>query len=86
MTSPLLYQYALMTGHGVPAKFNFRYVNISRPDAEARLADLRRTRRFDFFCLNDVDVPSEERDLVGARMNEFLEYYFPFPSPFEKQK
>ncbi|MER6916525.1 stealth family protein [Streptomyces sp. NPDC000594] len=86
VTAPLLYQYALMTGRGVPGKFNFRYVNISRPDAEARLADLRRTRRFDFFCLNDVDVPPEEREQVGVRMNTFLEDYFPFPSPYEKQR
>ncbi|MDF3144963.1 MULTISPECIES: stealth family protein [unclassified Streptomyces] len=86
MTAPLLYQYALMTGRGVPGKYSFRYVNISRPDAEKRLADLRRNRRFDFFCLNDVDVPPEEREQVGARMDEFLENYFPFASPFEKQK
>ncbi|MFC9910534.1 stealth family protein [Streptomyces sp. NPDC127197] len=86
MTAPLLYQYALMTGRGVPGKYSFRYVNISRPDAEARLRDLRRNRRFDFFCLNDVDVPPEEREQVGVRMNEFLEDYFPFASPFEKQK
>ncbi|MGW1208170.1 stealth family protein [Streptomyces sp. NPDC002499] len=85
MTAPLLYQYALMTGRGVPGRFSFRYVNISRPDAEARLAELGRTRRFDFFCLNDVDVPPEEREQVGIRMHEFLEDYFPFPSPFEKQ-
>jgi hypothetical protein len=86
MTAPLLYQYALMTGRGVPGKYSFRYVNISRPDAEGRLADLRRSRRFDFFCLNDVDVPPEERERIGARMSEFLEDYFPFASPYEKQK
>ena len=85
MTAPLLYQYALMTGRGVPGKYGFRYVNISRPDAEGRLDELRRNRRFDFFCLNDVDVPPEEREQVGVRMSEFLEDYFPFASPFEKQ-
>ncbi|GLF96559.1 stealth family protein [Streptomyces yaizuensis] len=85
MTAPLLYQYALMTGRGVPGKYNFRYVNISRPDAERRLNDLRRNRRFDVFCLNDVDVPPEEQEQVDIRMREFLEDYFPFPSPFEKQ-
>ncbi|AZM61371.1 MULTISPECIES: stealth family protein [unclassified Streptomyces] len=86
MTAPLLYQYALLTGRGVPGKFAYRYVNISRPDAEERLAGLRRGRRFDFFCLNDVDVPPGERERVAARMNAFLEHYFPFPSPFEKQR
>ncbi|MEY9993133.1 hypothetical protein ABIE67_005165 [Streptomyces sp. V4I8] len=85
MTAPLLYQYALMTGRGVPGKYSFRYVNISRLDAESRLADLRRNRRFDFFCLNDVDMQPDERERVGVRMNEFLEDYFPFASPFEKQ-
>ncbi|MFJ2233094.1 stealth family protein [Streptomyces sp. NPDC087859] len=85
VTAPLLYQYALMTGHGLPGKYSFRYVNISRPDADRRLADLRRSRRFDFFCLNDVDVPPEEREQVSVRMNEFLEDYFPFASPYEKQ-
>jgi hypothetical protein len=85
LTAPLLYQYALMTGRGVPGSFSFRYVNISRPDAEERLHDLRRNRRFDFFCLNDVDVPPEERERVGVRMSEFLDHYFPFPSPFEKR-
>ncbi|MEV7990709.1 stealth family protein [Streptomyces sp. NPDC086077] len=85
MTAPLLYQYSLMTGRGVPGKFGFRYVNISRPDAESRLDDLRQNRRFDFFCLNDVDVPPQERARVSVRMNQFLENYFPFPSPYEKQ-
>ncbi|MES5825193.1 stealth family protein [Streptomyces sp. RG80] len=85
VTAPLLYQYALMTGHGLPGKYSFRYVNISRPDADSRLADLRHNRRFDFFCLNDVDVPPEEREQVSVRMHEFLEDYFPFASPYEKQ-
>ncbi|WP_256362230.1 stealth family protein [Streptomyces sp. TRM70350] len=86
MTAPLLYQYALMTGRGVPGRFSFRYVNISRPDADDRLADLRDNRRFDFFCLNDVDVPPEDREQVSVRMHGFLENYFPFPSPYEKQQ
>ncbi|MCZ4612253.1 stealth family protein [Streptomyces sp. Lzd4kr] len=84
MTAPLLYQYALMTGSGVAGRFSFRYVNISRPDAAGRLSDLLRNRRFDFFCLNDVDVPPEEREQVSVRMHEFLEHYFPFPSFYEK--
>ncbi|MFJ3930359.1 MULTISPECIES: stealth family protein [unclassified Streptomyces] len=85
VTAPLLYNYALMTGRGVPGRYNFRYVNISRPDADKRLSDLRSTRRFDFFCLNDVDVAPEEREQVQDRMAAFLEDYFPFPGPFEKR-
>ncbi|KRV48130.1 sugar phosphotransferase [Wenjunlia vitaminophila] len=85
MTAPLLYQYALITGRGFAAKFKFRYVNISRPDADKRLDNLLRTRRFDFFCLNDVNVPPEEREAVSLRMHSFLEEYFPIPSQFEKK-
>lgn len=84
MTAPLLYQYALLSGRGYAARFNFRYVNISRDDADRRLEQLQRQRRFDFFCLNDVDVPAEEREAVMGRMHDFLEEYFPFPSSFEK--
>ncbi|MGA5701289.1 stealth family protein [Peterkaempfera bronchialis] len=84
MTAPLLYQYALATGKGVQSKYRFRYVNIGREDADKRLADLQRSRRFDFFCLNDVDVPPEQREEVSRRMHDFLEQYFPFPSSFEK--
>ncbi|MEE1926821.1 stealth family protein [Streptomyces sp. TRM 70351] len=83
LTAPLLYQYALLTGKGIPGKYNFRYVNISRDDAEKRLVELQRTRRFSFFCLNDVDVPEEQREAVNVRMHAFLENYFPFPSSFE---
>jgi hypothetical protein len=83
LTAPMLYQHALMVGKGVPGQFNFRYVNISRDDADRRLDNLAKTRRFDFFCLNDVDVKHEEREQVSIRMRSFLESYFPFPSAYE---
>ncbi|WP_165986804.1 stealth family protein [Streptomyces sp. YIM 98790] len=84
LTSPLLYQYALLTGRGVPGRFSFRYVNISREDAGQRLDDLLSGRRYDFFCLNDVDVPPDRREEVTARVAAFLADYFPCPSPYEK--
>ncbi|MGW0772745.1 stealth family protein [Streptomyces sp. NPDC002835] len=84
LTAPLLYQYALITGKGIPGKYSFRYVNISREDADQRLDDLLRTRRFNFFCLNDVDVSPDQREEVSMRMHGFLERYFPFPSSFER--
>ncbi|MFP8942693.1 stealth family protein [Streptomyces fenghuangensis] len=77
------HHYAYLTGRAVPGKFSFRYVDIGRDDAEEKLAELESTRRFDFFCLNDVDVPDEEREKVADRVRTFLEGYFPYPSPFE---
>ncbi|MFI2380185.1 stealth conserved region 3 domain-containing protein [Streptomyces sp. NPDC018964] len=84
MTAPLLYQYALMTGRGVPGRFSYRYVNINRPDAEQRLADLHRSRRFDFFCLNHVDTAPEARAEARRGIRDFLERKYPFPSRFER--
>ncbi|MDK1475213.1 stealth family protein [Streptomyces sp. 549] len=84
MGASLHHHYAYLTGRAVPGEFRFRYVDIGREDAPERLEELERTRRFDFFCLNDVDVPDAERAQVGARMHEFLERYFPYPSRFER--
>nr|WP_323137440.1 stealth family protein [Streptomyces viridodiastaticus] len=84
MTASMHYNHAYITGKGVPGKFRFRYVNISREDADRRLEGIRAKRNYDFFCLNDVDVPPEQREEVTARMFSFLEEYFPFPSSFEK--
>src|SRR5690606_4151711 len=84
MTASLHYNHAYITGKGIPGKFRFRYVNISREDAELRLAGIAGKRNYDFFCLNDVDGPPERRAEVTARMFAFLEEYFPFPSSFEK--
>ncbi|MFC7510861.1 stealth conserved region 3 domain-containing protein [Streptomyces thermocarboxydus] len=84
MTASMHYNHAYITGKGVPGKFRFRYVNISRDDADRRLEGIRAKRNYDFFCLNDVDVPPEQREEVTARMFSFLEEYFPFPSSFEK--
>ncbi|MFJ9001603.1 stealth family protein [Streptomyces sp. NPDC102359] len=84
MTASMHYNHAYITGKGVPGKFRFRYVNISREDADRRLEGIRTKRNFDFFCLNDVDVPQDQRAAVTARMFSFLEEYFPFPSSFEK--
>ncbi|MCZ7415954.1 MULTISPECIES: stealth family protein [unclassified Streptomyces] len=84
MGATLHHHFAYLTGRAVPGEFNYRYVDIGRPDAEERLVELETTRGFDFFCLNDVDVPEESRERVQVRLHAFLESYFPFPSTFER--
>lgn len=84
LTAPMHHYQAMLTGRGVPGQFSFRYVNVSREDADDRLADIRDTQRFDCFCLNEVDVPEDARDEVHQRMVSFLDRYFPFPSSVEK--
>ncbi|WP_159941485.1 MULTISPECIES: stealth family protein [unclassified Nocardiopsis] len=84
VTSPMHYNHALMTGLGIPGKYSYRYVNVSREDADRLLGDISQRRHYAFFCLNEVDVPEESRDEVHRRMSDFLNHYFPFPSPAEK--
>ncbi|MFJ6569677.1 stealth family protein [Streptomyces sp. NPDC091292] len=84
MGASLHHHYAYLTGRAVPGKYKLRYIDIARHDAEERLVDLATTRRFDFFCLNDVNTPEEEKESVTARLHAFLESYFPFPSRYER--
>lgn len=77
---------ALLTGRAVPGRYRLCYIDISRPEeAEVRLARLLSDRGHDFICLNDVATADEDRERVGRLLNDFLDEYFPFPSPFEKR-
>ncbi|WP_030548153.1 stealth family protein [Streptomyces albus] len=84
MGASLHHHHAYLTGRAVPGSYKLRYVDVARPDAEERLAELLSTRCFDFFCLNDVDTPAGEQERIAARLHAFLEEYFPFPSRFER--
>ncbi|WP_406295970.1 stealth family protein [Streptomyces sp. NBC_00624] len=75
---------AFLTGRAVPATYKARYVDVARGDADERLAELLTNRRFDFFCLNDVNTPSEQQEEIHQKIHAFLENYFPFPSRFER--
>ncbi|MER6821891.1 stealth family protein [Streptomyces cellulosae] len=75
---------ALLTGRAVPAKFRYRYVDVGKPHLEERVESLKARRGYDFFCLNDVDTAPERRDYVRSYVHDFLEWYFPYPSSFER--
>ena len=83
MGASLHHHYAYLTGRAVPGKYKLRYVDIGLPDATERLAELANGRRYDFFCLNDVDTPEAEQEQVAEQLRSFLEHYFPFPSRYE---
>lgn len=84
MTATLHHHHALLTGRAVPGRYRLRYVGLSAPDAPDRLHELRTERAHDFFCLNDVDTPPERQEEVDRMVRGFLEEYFPFPAPWEK--
>ncbi len=84
MGASLHHHHAYLTGRAVPGTFKLRYVDVARPDAADRMAELLATRGFDFFCLNDVNTPADRQDHIAGQLRAFLESYFPFPSRYER--
>ena len=81
IASDLGHWYAYARGRAVPAKVAFRYVDIGSPLAAEYFETLLTRRDQDCFCLNDVGgYPSPVDD---SAVSEFLNRYFPVPSPFE---
>ncbi|MGW4103848.1 stealth family protein [Streptomyces sp. NPDC004976] len=76
---------ALLTGRAVPGKYKYRYVDVGKPHLENRVEALKERRGYDFFCLNDVDTEPSRRDYVRDYVRDFLEWYFPYPSDFERR-
>ncbi|MFI7275648.1 stealth family protein [Streptomyces sp. NPDC049879] len=84
MTATLHHHHAYLTGRAVPGRYTMRYADIGRPESAEVLAEIAGTRKYDFFCLNDVQTPEEEKENAAARLRGFLEAYFPLPSRFER--
>jgi hypothetical protein len=85
VTNSLYHYYALMTGRAVQHESaKVLYVDTTVRSGLAKLPQLLKKRRFDFFCLNDGSFPElsarERADVVG----EFLDRYFPVPAPWER--
>jgi hypothetical protein len=85
VTNSLYHYYALMTGRAVQNEAaKVLYVDTTMRSGLAKLPQLLKKRKFDFFCLNDGSFPevgaTERTEVVG----EFLERYFPVPAPWER--
>ncbi|TCO55934.1 stealth family protein [Actinocrispum wychmicini] len=86
VTNSLYHYYALLTGRAVQQEAaKASYLDTTTRAGLARLPELLRTRRYDFFCLNDSSFPevgaAERARLVG----DFLRSYFPVPAPWERE-
>jgi hypothetical protein len=84
VASALAHHYGYATARSVPGHLSYHYVDIGDPRLEIRLQRLLRHKDADVFCLNDVDTTDALRPLQAQVMREFLERYFPLPSPFEE--
>jgi hypothetical protein len=85
VTNSFYHYYALMTGRAVQQeKAKVLYVDTTSHAGLDQLAELRRKRGYDFFCLNDGSFPEVSAAERAERVISFLERYFPIPAPWEK--
>ena len=85
VTNSFYHYYALMTGRAVQQdKAKVLYVNTTTYEGLSLLAELRKRRGYDFFCLNDSSFPEVSASERAEKVVSFLERYFPIPAPWEK--
>jgi hypothetical protein len=82
--SSLAHYYAFQLGRSVPGRLQYRYQEIGTPQAKRLLDGMLRTRNSDVFCLNDTDISPKDFAAQCAMVRDFLERYYPVPSPFER--
>lgn len=82
VASDLGHYHAYGMGLAAPGTLAFRYVDLASPALPAYFDDLLARRAFDVFCINDAQtIDSPGRTQLVA---EFLDNYFPTPSPYER--
>ena len=69
-----------------PSNISHRYLALWKETIANQLAGVLRRRTFKTLCINDVGVPADRVAEVDALVDDFLRSYFPFPSPFEKDR
>jgi len=82
VASDLGHYHAFQQGLAAPGSLAFRYIDIASAYADEYFEHLLAARDVDTFCVNDVCADSPTDDVT--RVIDFLERYFPLPSPFER--
>lgn len=77
------YHYGYRTGRALPGRISHRYLALWKATVLEQMAGVARDRSFKTFCINDVGLQPERTDEVNRGVSDFLEQYFPTPSPFE---
>jgi hypothetical protein len=86
VTNSLYHYYALMTGRAVAqTQARSMYIETTLKVALRQMNRLRKRRDQDMFCLNDGSFPEITDDVRRDAVTEFLELYFPFPAPWERE-
>lgn len=91
VTNSLYHYYALMTGRAVQhesAKVLYLDTTLRSGSSEvfglAKLPQLLKKRKCDFFCLNDGSFPEVSAQDRAQIVGDFLQRYFPVPAPWER--
>ncbi|QEO16220.1 sugar phosphotransferase [Agromyces intestinalis] len=86
VTNSLYHYYALMTGKAVTqTQAKVQYIETTLKRALPAMDRLLERRDQDMFCLNDGSKPEISVGERTAAVTEFLDRYFPFPAPWEKE-
>ncbi|WP_230885372.1 stealth family protein [Streptomyces spinoverrucosus] len=84
--SSLYHYYAYFTGRAVPSNISFAYLDLARPEIRRRLGILLARRDRQAFCINDTLSDGRDVDRQTAMLRDFLQAYYPVPSPFERKE
>ena len=86
VTNSLYHYFALLTGRAVvQTDAKVKYVETTLKRALPAMKRLLKRRDVDMFCLNDGSFPEISVEERTTAVIEFLERYFPFPAPWEKE-
>jgi hypothetical protein len=87
VTNSLYHYYSLLTGRAVvQSNARVKYVETTLKSSLGQMKTLLRTRREDFFCLNDGSAPELSIETRTSAVLDFLNSYFPIPAPWEKSE
>ncbi len=82
LLSSLAQHYGLITGTAFAAHAEHAFVDLTNARVERQLKQLR-ARNQDFFCVGDHHEFAVAATAVDEMLADFLESYFPVPSPWE---
>lgn len=86
VTNSLYHYYALLTGRAVvQTDAKVKYVETTLKRALPAMKRLLKRRDMDMFCLNDGSFPEISVEERTEAVIDFLERYFPFAAPWEKE-
>ncbi|TVR21819.1 MAG: sugar phosphotransferase [Ilumatobacter sp.] len=81
--SAFAHHYAFLTGRSVHGELHVGYENLGGRRLALFLERTRLGRDFDVFCLNETERWETDPVRTGERVHQFLDSYFPVPSPWE---